>query len=122
MKAATHPSGIRSGRQGLTLVQYAAAPLWLRCLRVILGHLTRWKDFVFPSVHDTFVRVGYTLLVSIVISFICYLFQLNYTNVYTVHINRRNQIVKVIDPTGKEVQLTPQEVRKIRNKNPIYVP
>ncbi|MEK7645393.1 MAG: hypothetical protein AAB391_03720 [Patescibacteria group bacterium] len=122
MKANTPFLGDRSGRQGLTLVHYATAPLWLRCLRVLLEHLTRWRDLAFPSARDTFIRVSTTLSVVLVLWVIFYLFQLNYSNVYTVHINGRDQIVKVFDPSGKEVHLTPQEVWKIRNKNPIYVP
>lgn len=122
MKANTSFLGDRSGRQGLTLVHYTVAPLWLRCLRVILEHLMRWKEIAFPSARDTVIRVSFTLFVASCLSAAFYAYNLNNRNVYLVHINGRNQIVRVFDPSGKRVHLTPQEVWKIRNKHIEYVP
>lgn len=103
------------------------APFYQRCWRAATNLFDEWWAVLPQETADRLYRFGCTLAVLLLVAAFWWLAQavdITGSNTYTIYRSARTgQIVKVVDPKGHEVKMSPEEVAKLKHVDPpILVP
>ncbi len=102
------------------------APLHQRLWRAATNLFEEWWAVLPQETADRLYRCGLVLLTLTAIAAFWWLAQaVDITGGQTYYIhqsNRTGQIVRIFDPRGRPVKMTPEEVAKLKHKHYDYVP
>lgn len=102
------------------------APLLQRCWRTVTNLFDEWWAVIPQHVADRLYRVGMTLLVVLAVATVLWFVQavdLMGNQTYVIHRSMRTgEVMKVLDPKGREVKMSLEEVAKLKHVESIPVP